>query len=133
MTKVAAVAPSHVPVTSLDPPQEGTGLEWLEGSPKIDPSPETPAADNQHVVFSASYDANAPSEDRHACLTGLELLAGRGEAASTSGRDVLFRCSLFTVLDGHGGCNVAAFASKNLLPTVAEDLAEALGATTHGG
>jgi len=81
---------SQSEITSKSPDTKDNPLQWLEGT-ELPPSPTIAAEPS--VVRSCSYDANAPSEDRYASIVDLELRKG----------GTLFNCSLFCVLDGHGG------------------------------
>ena len=103
---------------------QGQNLESPQPQSKLPPN-----ATRGGSVHYCTHDANAPSEDRHASLVGLSL-----ELPSESGREkARFSLNSFCVLDGHGGSNVAAYASERLLPAVAQALADCLGAELGGG
>ena len=69
-------------------------------------------------MWTSSYEANAPSEDRHASLINM-ILEGKEE-------DQIIRMSMWAVLDGHGGGAVSTYASQALLPHIAVNVSRAL-------
>ena len=73
-----------------------------------------------NFMWTSSYEANNPSEDRHASLVNMILRKENDDD------DYFIRMSLWCVLDGHGGGAVASYASQALLPHIATNISHAL-------
>lgn len=76
--------------------------------------------DPKTCMWTASYEANDPSEDRSSSLVNVLLRPLNEEQHS------LIRMSLWSVIDGHGGGCVATYASEVLLPHVAASVSHSL-------
>merc|ERR1711862_846995 len=72
-------------------------------------------------MWTSSYEANSPSEDRHSYLVNMILKNNVQE------KDLGYvRMSMWCILDGHGGGDVASYASEALLPHLAVNISRAL-------
>lgn len=86
----------------------------------------------EHYCWGTSYQANDPCEDCYCSLTNVLLCEESSGCchpeshALLPSRSASVRMSLFAVLDGHGGPTVAEYASRHLLPLLAQDIARAL-------
>lgn len=72
-------------------------------------------------MWTATYAANAPSEDRSSSLVNVLL-----KPWNTTDTASLVRLSLWSVIDGHGGGCVATYASEVLLPHIAANISKSL-------
>jgi pyruvate dehydrogenase phosphatase len=99
------------------------------------PTTQEQAFSISNSLWSTSYQANDPCEDRHCSLTNVLLYSqdrqhqeGTGTETETDTRsnEGTVRMSLFGVLDGHGGPAVAEYASKLLLPMLARNISSSL-------
>lgn len=88
-------------------------------------------AASQEFIWTTSYQANDPCEDRFASLTGIELLHGDNDNDTRNSDPMasppIIRMGIFGVFDGHGGSAVAEFAASRLLPMLKTNIAKALG------
>ena len=74
-------------------------------------------------MWASSYEANSPSEDRHASLVNVILK----NPSEIIGKGFFFmRMLLWCVLDGHGGGKAASYASEVLLPHIAKNISSSL-------
>ena len=81
-------------------------------------------------MWTSSHEANDPSEDRNASLVNVILRppdSVHNDCNSQKDRDRAYiRLSLWSVFDGHGGGTVASYASKVLLPHIAQNISNVL-------
>ena len=84
----------------------------------------------QDYIWTTSYQANDPCEDRYASLIGVELRHGDNDNETDSdpmASPPVIRMGIFGVFDGHGGSAVSEFAACRLLPMLKINIAKALG------
>jgi len=80
-------------------------------------------------MWVASHEANNPSEDRSASLVNVILRPPdslQRDENNMSASASFVRLSLWSVFDGHGGGTVANYASKILLPHIAQSISNVL-------